>query len=409
MPKWSRVLFEAQWRYISLRGGRGSGKTKNVARSRVLKALEQPLRGLCTREVQDSIKESVYAQIVAEIEELGLVSQFDILRDEIRPKIGGTIIFKGLNDLSVSAIKSMANIDWCWIEEAQYVTAMSWNKLDPTIRAAGSQIILSWNPELETDFIYRKVVVEGLPDCANLFVNFDKNPWFPEVLRRQEQHMAAIDPVMHRHVWLGEPLPAVEGAIYFDEIARMEREARILNMLHDEQLNVYIIMDLGFNDYTSAGVVQQVAGERRYIDFVENHRVGLKWFSDEFKSRGYEGAIIVMPHDAEAKRMEANGVSMKEQMEAFGWEVEIVDNIPVEHGIRLVRESLPRTYMDKTRCAPLIEHLKRYQRTKTGHPLHDEHSHACDMVRYEAVHAPKMHNNRSSWGGPLNFQSVVTV
>ncbi|MBU9438686.1 phage terminase large subunit, partial [Burkholderia multivorans] len=60
MPAWSRVLFEPQWRFISVRGGRGSGKTVNFARALLIRATQRPLRVLCTREVQDSIKESVY-------------------------------------------------------------------------------------------------------------------------------------------------------------------------------------------------------------------------------------------------------------------------------------------------------------------------------------------------------------
>lgn len=409
LPRWAKVLFEPQWRYISVRGGRGSAKTESFARALVMRSSQGPLRVLCTREIQESIKESVYATIVNAIKELGLEAYFEILEKEIRSVHGGGFIFKGLSDLTVDSLKSLANIDICWVEEAQALTAKSFRTLRPTIRAKGSQIWLSWNAVLETDAVYEEVVTKGLPNCASLFVNFDQNPWFPDVLRLEEQDMAANDPTMHRHVWLGEPLPAVEGAIYFDEIAKMEREGRVMNMVHDEQLNTYIVMDLGFDDYTSCGVVQQVAGERRHIDFIENHRVSLKWFSDEFKTRGYEDAILVMPHDAQHKTLAAGGQSMKELMESYGWEVEITPMDSVEHGIRLVRELLPKTYIDKTRCAPLIEHMKRYRRSKTGYPVHDEHSHSCDMIRYDAVFAPQMHNNRTGWGGKLDYRSVVTT
>jgi hypothetical protein len=71
MPAWCSVLFEPQWRYISVRGGRGSGKTKNFARALVLRSTVEKLRVLCTREVQLSIRESVYATIVNEIASLG--------------------------------------------------------------------------------------------------------------------------------------------------------------------------------------------------------------------------------------------------------------------------------------------------------------------------------------------------
>ncbi|WP_430230509.1 PBSX family phage terminase large subunit [Paraburkholderia tropica] len=420
MPRWSRVLTERQWRFISVRGGRGSGKTVNFARAILLRAVQGPLRVLCTREVQDSIKESVYASLVSEMKKMGLESYFKVLSDEIRPLTGGTIIFRGLSDMTADNVKSLADIDIAWVEEAQTITENSFRKLTPSIRAKGSQVWLSWNPELESDFIYQKVVVEGLPNCASLFVNFDQNPWFPDELRLEEQDMAGKDPDMHRHVWLGMPLPAVEGAIYFREISKMESEGRILNITINDELNTYIVMDLGFNDHTSCGVVQQVAGEFRIVDFIENRQRALSWFSEQFIDRGYEGAILVMPHDSEHETLAADGISMKAKMEALGWEVEVAENMSVEQGIRLVRDMLPKTFIDKTRCGPrvyedgtksagLIEHMKRYRRTKAGHPMHDEHSHSNDMVRYVAVHAPRMHNNRSQWGGDLEFKQLVTV
>lgn len=420
MPRWSRVLTERQWRFISVRGGRGSGKTVNFARAILLRAVQGPLRVLCTREVQDSIKESVYAAIVSEMKKMRLEAYFKVLSDEIRPLTGGTFIFRGLSDMTADNVKSLADIDIAWVEEAQTITEKSFRKLTPSIRAKGAQIWLSWNPELESDFIYQEVVVRGLPDCASLFVNFDQNPWFPDVLRLEEQDMAGKDPDMHRHVWLGMPLPAVEGAIYFSEISKMEAEGRMLNMVVSVDLNTYIVMDLGFNDFTSCIVVQQVAGEYRFVDFFENRRKPLGWFSQEFIDAGYEGAIVVMPHDAEHERLDNDGVSMKAKMEGMGWEVEIAENMSVEAGIRLVRDLLPKTYIDKTRCGPrtysdgtktvgLIEHMKRYQRRKSGHPLHDEHSHSNDGVRYIAVHAPRMHNNRSQWGGEIEFKQLVTV
>jgi phage terminase large subunit len=406
MPKWARVLFEPQWRYISLRGGRGSGKTKNIARALVLKASQGPVRILCTREIQDSIKDSVYAQLETEIKELGLESEFTLLRDEIRSNAGALFMFKGLNDLSVGGVKSTADINYCWVEEAQYLTEKSWNALTPTIRADGSQIWLSWNPELETDFIYERVVKEGLQNCASLFINFDQNPWLPSVLRDEEQDMSARDPIRHRHIWLGEPLPAVESAIYFDEIARMEREERTRNMTFDDILQTYIVMDLGIADFTSAWVVQQGAGEVRILDFIENNRVPQSWFSDQFTERGYDNAIICLPHDARAQNSHT-GMTTVQLYEGLGWTVETVENLGVEEGIRMTREMLQRTLIDKSRCVGGIEHLKRYQRTKAGHPLHDEHSHACDALRYVAVHLPNMTNSKHDWGGKLQYRRLA--
>jgi len=72
-------------------------------------------------------------------------------------------------------------------------------------------------------------------------------------------------------------------------------------------------------------------------------------------------------------------------------------------------------FIDKSRCMQLLEHLKRYRRNKYGHPLHDEHSHACDMVRYAAIHAPLMDTSfhsgdwtsGSGWGAVLDYPRLT--
>lgn len=412
MPAWSRVLFEPQWRYISVRGGRGSGKTKNFARALIMRSTVEKLRILCTREVQLSIKESVYATLVNEIRELGLESQFEILSNEIRSKKGGVFIFRGLAGETIDSIKSLADIDICWVEEAQSVSRKSFDMLFPTIRAEGSQIWFSWNPVLETDPIYELVVKEGLPKCANLFVNFDQNPWFPEVLRIEEQHMLGKDPIKHRHVWLGMPLPAVEGAIYFDEVSNMEQSGRIRNLTIDPELQIYAVFDLGFNDAMTCTLVQKTKDDIRVVDFIENNRVTLAWFDETLKERMYNNAIIVLPHDGRHKNLQT-GLSPQEIMSMYGWQVEIVDNIGVENGIRVCRELMSIMYIDAFRCAALIEHLKRYARNKHGHPIHDEHSHAADSLRYVAVHANIMATAvigslLNSWSKPLNYPQITT-
>ena len=413
MPAWCSVLFEPQWRYISVRGGRGSGKTKNFARALVLRSTVEKLRILCTREVQLSIRESVYATIVNEIRELGLESQFEILSNEIRSKKGGSFIFRGLASETIDSIKSLADINIAWIEEAQAVSRKSFEMLFPTIRANGSQIWMSWNPELETDPVFQMVVKEGLPMCANLFVNFDQNPWFPEVLRLEEQHMKGRDPVKHRHIWRGEPLPAVEGAIYFQEIMSMEQAGRIRPMTFDPNLQIYLVFDLGFNDAMTCTVVQRTKDDIRLLDYLENNRVALAWFDEELRLRNYQSGIVVLPHDGRHKSLQT-GLSPQEIMSAYGWMVEIVDNIGVENGIRVTRELMNQMYIDSGRCAALIEHLKRYARNKHGHPIHDEHSHGADGVRYVGVHANIMTTGiigslGSSWSKPLAYPKLTTV
>lgn len=58
-PKKLLPLFHPK-RYKVLFGGRGGAKSWGVARALILTALDQPLRVLCAREVQKSMKDSVH-------------------------------------------------------------------------------------------------------------------------------------------------------------------------------------------------------------------------------------------------------------------------------------------------------------------------------------------------------------
>ena len=50
-------------RYRGAYGGRGSGKSFNFAKMAAIWGACEPLRILCTRELQDSIKESFHAEL----------------------------------------------------------------------------------------------------------------------------------------------------------------------------------------------------------------------------------------------------------------------------------------------------------------------------------------------------------
>ena len=105
IPKIADVIFKPK-RYLFLRGGRGSGKSWSVARALVVLAFQTNHRILCTREVQNSIKQSVHQLLRDQIVELGLSGFFTILENEIRGLNGSAFYFSGLSDQTSDSIKS---------------------------------------------------------------------------------------------------------------------------------------------------------------------------------------------------------------------------------------------------------------------------------------------------------------
>lgn len=196
----SVVRYRAAW------GGRGSGKSVNFIRALVIKAAAQPLKILCAREIQGSIKDSVKAEIEQAIIDCGLSGFYTVLEYEIRGFNGSLFIFSGLRH-NIDTIKSKAGIDICFIEEASAVSQTSLKKLGPTIRKPGSEIWAVWNPDLETDPINQTFRGPHGPPPGSIVrnVNYSDNPYFGDTpLLRDMQFDLGRDPEFHAHVWLGD-------------------------------------------------------------------------------------------------------------------------------------------------------------------------------------------------------------
>ena len=192
-----------KWRYKIAHGGRGSSKSWTIARILLIKAMQKPLRILCTREIQDSIKDSVHKLLKDQIDLLEL-SGWTATDNVIRHTNGSEFLFKGLYS-NLSKIKSFEGVDICWIEEAESISSNSWEILDPTIRKPESEVWISFNPRYEDDVIYRTFVGGDVPDNALVIkINWQDNPHFPLVLMKQKDHMARTDPDLYLHIWEGE-------------------------------------------------------------------------------------------------------------------------------------------------------------------------------------------------------------
>lgn len=211
-PEPFQALF-VKSRYKNYHGGRGSGKSMNVARALVIKAYENKLRILCCREVQNTIKDSVHKLIADQIEEMGFSQWFEITQTSIKGVNGSEFIFKGLR-FDPQGIKSTEGIDICWIEEAQTVSENSWSILIPTIRKEGSEIWLTWNPLEENSPTYQRFIESQPPDCISVEVNYYDNPYFPDVLRQEMEWLKQKDFAAYEHVWLGKPLTITDAVIF---------------------------------------------------------------------------------------------------------------------------------------------------------------------------------------------------
>ena len=192
---------------------RGGGKSWAIARALVLLASSKKLRILCACEFQNSIADSVHRLLVDQINALGLKDRFTVTEHAIKSTAGSEFLFKGLRK-SIAEIKSLEGVDICWAEEAQSVSAYSWEILKPTIRKEGSEIWISFNPLEEKDPTYQQFVVNPPPDSRVVKINWDNNPWFPDTLNAERLHMRELDIEAHDHIWGGHCRAITEAVIF---------------------------------------------------------------------------------------------------------------------------------------------------------------------------------------------------
>jgi len=404
-PEKLAPLFEPH-RYKILHGGRGGAKSWGVARWLIIAGAQTKLRILCAREVQKSIKDSVHKLISDQIESMGYGAHYQILDNEIRGNNGTEFIFAGLGGLTVESIKSYEGVDKVWVEEGQTVRKRSWDILIPTIRKDGSEIIVTLNPELDTDDTYVRFIETPPDDSVVIQINYPDNPWFPDVLEQERLHCHNTDRESYDNIWEGKCRKAVAGAIYPHEVGTAITENRMNRPVpYDPMLKVHCIWDLGFNDSMAIIMVQRVASELRIIRYMEDSHHTLEWYVLQLKKLDYNWGLDWLPHDGYHKDYKT-GKSAEEILIALGRDLApgdskdpAIPNIRIEDGIKHVRTIFPRCYFDKDHTKRLQTCLKRYRRhiniqtQEPGPPLHDEFSHGADDFRYLSLVADKLQND----------------
>lgn len=236
-------------RHMIARGGRGSGKSWSVARILAARGYARPQRWLLCREIQKSIKESSLRLMADTIQGMGLGGFYDIQRDTIKGPNGTEFAFAGLQDHTSDSIKSYEGFDGAWIEEAHGVKERSAQVLIPTIRKPGSQLIWTYNPENEDDFVH-DLAENADENTLVVDINWRDNPWFPPELEMERTKLFNINPDLYAHVWEGK-CRSVAGQLFKRDWFKFYDRA-------PERLNLYIASDYAVTpdggDHTEHGV-----------------------------------------------------------------------------------------------------------------------------------------------------------
>lgn len=405
IPEKLDFFVHEKWRYKIARGGRGSAKSRTIATALAIKGAQRPIRWLCARETQKSLKYSSRQILVDAILRLGLQSKYQILEDEIRGLTkdaqGRTsvFIFAGIREMSVDSIKSLEDFDGIWVSEAHNVSEESWKKITPTFRRDDAEIWVDYNPELDEDYIHRWSN-DPPPNAKVVHVTYQDNPWFPEVLRVDMEHMQRTDPEGYEHVWLGKAKNSVIGAVYGKEMAAAYSSGRIVltpGIGVDKTKPVDIYFDLGHGDPMALWFSQMLNNWVNVIDFYQNEGEAVEHYVTVMRNTGYNLGTCWLPWDGVDAMLHHNLTGSNQRspemvLRSLGVNVRVAPKTSVDSGISAVRTLFPQLRFNEPKCHEGIRHLRMYQwgppkddgRVITK-PKHDEHSHAADALKTLAV------------------------
>ena len=386
-PEKLQMLFEPK-RYKVLWGGRGAGRSWGCARALILKALQEPLRVLCAREFQNSISDSVHKLLSDQIVALGLADHFTILQNRIEGKNGSYFAFEGIKN-NVTRIKSYEGIDICWVEEANKLPKNSWAVLIPTIRKPGSEVWLTFNPELDTDYTYKFFVQDADSEMSVVHMTWRDNPWFPPVLLPDIERDRVNDPDKFLNVWEGQCVQNLEGAVYATQLRRASSEKRICLVPWDPLCPVDTYWDLGRADRTAIWFVQRVAMQWRIIDYYEDSGPDIGDYLNVLQRKSYHYGKLVLPHDAKAKKLGMR-MTIEEICRKFGYDVRVLPLHSRADGINAAKMIMQTCWWDERACSVGLQRLRHYRyQVINGHlsnePLHDDASDGADAFRYFAM------------------------
>ncbi len=390
-------------RYKVYYGGRGSAKSESVARAMLVKGIQKRNVFLCTRELQASIQDSVHRLIAETIIKENLGDQYEVLQSIIRHRTNGSeFIFKGLKH-NIAEIKGLQGVDVAWCEEAENISDRSWEYLVPTIRKQNSEIWITFNPRNPTDPTYQRFVATKRDDAIVRKVSWRDNPFFPEVLRKEAEHLKQADPEAYKFIWEGEFDTRKNGCVYARMIDKARRDGRVTRVPYEAGYETFTAWDLGWGDSTAIWWFQVVGREVRVIDYYEANNQPLTHYVEILREKPYSYARVsaYLPHDAAAGNI--RGASVTEQLNNMGIRNEVLPLANLESGIELARQLLPVCVFDADKCKDGIWCLENYgyeydeaRNMFKQNPKHDFSSHASDAFRYLAQAITKIKGRMAS-------------
>lgn len=384
-------------------GGRGSTKSSFISLEIVSLLVNNPTwHALATRQVKDTLRDSVYSQFVWAISELGLSDKFKCTTSPMEMEYlptGQRIYFRGADDPGkIKSIKPpFGYIALLWFEELDSFRGpeVVRNIEQSAIRGGDiAYIFKSFNPARTANNWANKYVKIPNPQQWHHTSNYLSVPaeWLGKAFIDQAEYLKSVNPAAYEHEYLG--VVNGTGGMVFDNVR--------LETIADEQIaqfdHVLEGIDWGYfpdpfhygkMHYDAARHILYIYGELRankrsneqvFKDLVEKHLVRTVALDDGRGKRIVSYPDLIIADSAEPKSIG--------DFRAYGANVRAAEKGPdsVEYSMKWL-QSLAAIVIDPVRCPHHADEFSNYEleQDKNGDFISaypDKNNHAIDDVRY---------------------------
>jgi len=221
-------------RYLVLKGGGGSGKSKFCGQKLIFRMLaERGHRFTVVRKVGDTLRDSVFADLKKVISEWGFDDLFHVPDGRssdlyIKCKLNGNeILFFGLD--KVEKRKSVEGITGIWIEEASEILESDFRQLDIRMRGKSlyAQMMISFNPIDINHWLKKEFFDNPKDDCTISESTYKDNPFLDAGTIKTLEGFKITDPYYYTVYCLNEW--GVLGKTIFPKQIVAERIAYLRN------------------------------------------------------------------------------------------------------------------------------------------------------------------------------------
>lgn len=382
----ARDIVEHKHTHYDFSGGRGSLKSSFVSLIVPVLLINNPgTHAVVLRKVANTIRDSVYAQYVWAIGELGMAAYWDAKvspMELIYRPTGQKIMFRGADDpMKIKSIKvPFGYIAITHFEEKDQFAGRAEIRtiLQSTMRG-GSKFwnFESYNPPISRDNWANKDSLEEREDrlCSKTTYLQAPAEWLGEQFILEAEHLKETDERAYQHEYLG--IPVGLGGNVFENLELRE--------ITDQEVatfdQIYQGADWGWfpDPFAFVRVYYDRARETIYfIDEIYQNKLSNEASATIIKQRGYNDAYITCD-SAEPKSVadyRAMGLPAKEAVKGPG---------SIEYGMKWLQRR--KLVIDRRRTPHVYDEFVNYEydRNKDGEIISgypDENNHLIDATRY---------------------------